>query len=264
MRVRTNGFDAFYESSGSGPSLVLIHGFPLDHTIWSPQVETLSKTFRVITPDLRGHGLSEATEGVYSMDLLARDVNALLDHLGVGNVVVGGLSMGGYVALSFFRQFGQRVHGLILVDTRAEADSAEAKVRREEQARNVLRNGMKELASQMIGKMFTEATGRREPALVERVRSMMELMSPVGVAAALRGMAERQDSSGLLGSVRVPTLIVVGEADSLTPVADSERLAVGIGGSELVVVPGAAHLTTLEKPREVTGAIRGFLGRIPR
>jgi pimeloyl-ACP methyl ester carboxylesterase len=215
-------------------------------------------------PDLRGHGLSEATKGVYLMDLLARDVKALLDHLGVGTIVLGGLSMGGYVAFAFYRLFRERVHGLILADTKAEADAPEAKLRREEQALSALRNGSGEIAGQLIGKMFTERTLKANLVLTERVRRMMENTSPVGVAGALRGVAERLDSTPLLPSIKVPTLVIVGEEDTITPVADARRVAGMIPGSELAVVQGAAHLSTLEKTEEVTGTIRRFLERIPK
>ncbi len=259
-----NDCDIFYESFGSGPALVLLHGFPLDRTIWRPQAEELSKKYLVVTPDLRGHGLSEATKGVYSMDLLARDVKGLLDHLKLGPIVLGGLSMGGYVAFAFYRLFKERVHGMILADTKAEADTPEARARREEQALSVLRNGSGEIAGQLIGRMFTEKTFRANPVLTEKVRRMMESTSPVGVAGALRGMAERPDSTPLLASIKVPTLVIVGEEDPITPVSDARRMEGMIPGSELVVVPGAAHLTSLEKPDEVTGAIRRFLERIPK
>ncbi len=258
-----NDCDIFYESFGSGPALVLVHGFPLDRTIWRPQAEELSKNYRVITPDLRGHGLSEATEGVYSMDLLASDVNGVLDKIGAGAIVLGGLSMGGYVALAFHRLFQERVRGLILADTRAEADTDEARARRQDQSLRVLRNGSGEVAGQMIGRMFTEKTRQANPVLADGVRRMMEATSPLGVVGALRGMAERADSTLLLASIKVPTLIIVGEEDSITPVADARRMASMIVGSELVVVPGAAHLSTLERPEEVTGAIRRFLARLP-
>ncbi len=256
--------DIFYESFGSGPALVLLHGFPLDRTIWRPQAEELSKKYRVITPDLRGHGLSGAPEGVYSMDLYARDLNAVLDSIGVRAIILGGLSMGGYVAFAFYRLFKERVHGLILVDTKADADTPEARARREEQALSVLRNGSGEIAGQLIGRMFTEKTLRVNPVLAERVRRMMESTSPVGIAGALRGMAERPDSTPLLPSIKVPTLVIAGEEDPITPVSDAWRMVGMIPGSELAVVPGAAHLTSLEKPDEVSGAIRRFLEGIPK
>ncbi len=198
------------------------------------------------------------------MDLYASDLKAVLDRIGVRAIVLGGLSMGGYVAFAFYRLFKERVHGLILVDTKAEADTPEARARREEQALSVLKNGSREIAGQLIGRMFTEKTLRANPVLTEKVRRMMENTSPVGIAGALRGMAERPDSTPLMASIKVPTLVIVGEEDSITPLGDARRMEALIPGSELVVVQGAAHLTSLEKPDEVSGAIRRFLERIPK
>src|SRR3989304_904463 len=262
MRVRLDAFEMFYSVSGAGPPVVLIHGFPLDHTMWQPQVDELSKDHVVITADLRGHGQSQATPGPYSMDLLADDVNMLLDHLGLGQVVLGGLSMGGYVAFAFFRKYQQRVRALILVDTRAEADTPEAKARREQQAQAVLKDGPGNLVNQMIVKMFTQKTILNDTTLVERVRKMMESTSSVGAVGALQGMAQRPDSTLLLESIRVPTLIIVGSEDSLTTVSDAQRMAGRIPGSELVIVPEAAHFTTLEKPRGGNAAVCRFLPRM--
>jgi pimeloyl-ACP methyl ester carboxylesterase len=171
--------------------------------------------------------------------------------------------MGGYVAFAFMRLFPQRVRGLILVDTRAEADTLEAKSKRERQAETVLRNGTKEVVDQMIVKMFTEETARENPKLVERVRTMMESTSPTGIAGALLGMAERPDSTVTLESIRVPTLILVGSQDSVTTVEDAKNMASRIPESQLVVVPEAGHLTTLERPVEVNLAIDRFLRTLP-
>ncbi len=196
------------------------------------------------------------------MELLAQDLKALLDHLGLERVVLGGHSMGGYVAFAFLKQFRDMVQGLILADTRAEADTAEARVRREEQALEALRDGTGPLADRLILTMLTPETRERNKALTSRVYEMMKSTNPIGVAGTLRGMAQRSDSTALLASIRVPTLILVGERDSTTPLGDAQRMASGIAGSELVIVQGAAHLTSLERPVEVNMAVRKFLGRV--
>ena len=170
--------------------------------------------------------------------------------------------MGGYVAFAFVKKYPHRVQALILADTRAEADTTEARSRREQQAQAALKDGPHELVNQMIVKMVTEKTFTNDPRLVERIRRMMESTSPAGIAGALRGMAQRADSTPLLRSIQVPTLIIVGGEDSLTTVADARKMADEIPNSDLVVVPEAAHLTTLEKPQEVNAAIRGFLQRV--
>ncbi len=264
MQARLRDVNMFYTTDGSGPSVVLVHGFPLDHTMWTPQIEYLSREYQIVTPDLRGHGRSETTAGPYTMELLGQDVNALLEHLKLESVVLGGFSMGGYAVLAFMRQFAHKVRGLILVDTRAVADTQEAQARREQQAQGVLKNGAAELANQMIGKMFTEGTLRENPLLVARVREVMESTTPVGIAETLRGMALRQDSTSLLESIRVPTLIIVGRQDSLTTVDDAQYMAGKIPNAQLEIVPDAAHLTTLERPQLVNLAIGKFLGKISK
>ncbi len=261
MRARLNNCEIFYTSQGSGPPIVLLHGFPLNHTIWAPQVEELSRDFQVLTPDLRGHGKSEATLGVYGMDLFAQDLKALLDHLRIERVILGGLSMGGYVAFAFLKQFGERVQALILADTKAEADTAEAQARREQQAQEALQNGAGPIADRLILTMLTPETREGNKALTGQVYEMMKLTDPVGVAGSLRGMAQRPDSTRLLSSLRIPTLILVGEKDSTTPLSDAQKMASVIGGSELVIVPQSAHLTSLENPKSVNVALRRFLER---
>lgn len=262
MQVRLNGIDMFYSAGGAGRPIVLIHGYPLDHTIWDPQIAHLSQDYFVLAPDLRGHGQSEATSGPYTMDLLAQDVNALIDHLQLEHVVLGGLSMGGYVTFAFMKQFPDRVRGLILADTRAEADTPEARSRREQQAQSVLTNGTREVLDQMTPKMLTEKTAQDKPKLVEKVRRMMESTNPTGIAGALLGMAQRPDSTPLLERITVPTLILVGSQDSITTVDHAKNMASRIPNSQLVIVHDAAHLTTLERPRQVNEAIGRFLRRV--
>jgi 3-oxoadipate enol-lactonase len=187
-----------------------------------------------------------------------------MDHLGIEQFVLMGLSMGGYVAFAFLREFGGMVRGLILSDTRAEADSDEARARREQQAVEVLRDGTKPMADRLITGMLTARTREENPLLTGQVYEMMRSQKPVGMAGALRGMASRPDSTEILDSIRVPTLIMVGEEDTVTPVADSRRMADRIVGSELVVIPGSAHLTSLERPDAVNSAVRAFLERLSR
>ncbi len=201
---------------------------------------------------------------MYSMKQLARDVKSLLDNLGIEQFVLMGLSMGGYVAFAFLREFGGMVQGLILSDTKAEADSDEAKARREQQAVEVLRDGTKPMADRLITGMLADRTRERDPVLTGQVYEMMRSQKPVGMAGALRGMASRPDSTEILDSIRVPTLIMVGEKDTVTPVADSRRMADRIVGSELVVIPGSAHLTSLERPDTVNSAVRTFLERVSK
>ena len=257
------GLEVMYDERGGGPSaVVLLHGFPFNHTMWRGQAEALGESYRVITPDLRGHGGTGLGEGaaLSSMEEMATDVAALLDELNVSErVVLGGLSMGGYVTLAFYRLFPQRVRALILADTRPQSDTEEARRGREETAQRALREGMQTVADAMLPKLLAPSTREEKPAVFERVQEMILSMRPEGAAAALRGMAARRDQTDLLQEIDVPTLIIVGSEDALTPPKDSETMHRAIRGSRLVVIEGAGHVSNLERPAEFNRALEDFL-----
>src|ERR1043166_8933138 len=234
-----------YTDTGLGSPVVLIHGYPFNRSLWSEQVIALSNSYRVIAPDLRGFGETEVTAGSATMNQMAQDVAELMDQLQIPRAVVGGLSMGGYVALAFYKQFRSRVRALILADTRAQADSEEAKQTRAQQAEKALTEGMAGIADIMLPKLLTPETVSKRPEIVKFVRDMMLQTKPEGAAAALRGMAEREDQTELLSKITVPTLILVGAEDAITPVADSEKMQNAIDDSRLVVLDHAGHVSNL-------------------
>ncbi|HEX7174716.1 MAG TPA: alpha/beta fold hydrolase [Pyrinomonadaceae bacterium] len=259
------GLEMTYNVRGGGAPVVLLHGFPFNHTMWRGQVEALSEGHRVITPDLRGHGGTGLVEGTTSssMEEMATDVAALLDELNVSErVVLGGLSMGGYVTLAFFRLFADRVRALVLADTRPQPDTEEARRAREETAQRALREGMQTVADAMLPKLLAPSTHEEKPEVIERVREMILATRPEGAAAALRGMAARRDQTDLLQEIVVPTLIIVGSEDSLTPPKDSEAMHHAIRGSRLVIIEGAGHVSNLERPTEFNRALEDFLNGI--
>jgi 3-oxoadipate enol-lactonase len=258
--ARVRGIKVAYEDEGRGTVVVLLHGFPFDRSMWREQARALSDTCRVIAPDLRGQGETPLGDGALTMGEMAEDVVALLDELNVGRAVLGGLSMGGYVAFEFYRRFPERVGALVLADTRPQADTDEARRTREENAQRVLREGMGPLTDSMLPKLLSDATRESRPDVVERVRAMMLGTEPEGAAAALRAMAVRRDQTELLASVDVPTLIVVGGEDSITPPSDAEAMAAEIEGARLVRLEGAAHLSNVERPDEFTRALADFVG----
>lgn len=243
-------------------TVLLIHGFPLDRTIWEPQAQVLGNQYRVITPDLRGFGQSQATPPPYSMDTYVDDLRALLDHLGVHRAVVGGLSMGGYVTFSFYRKHPDRVLGLILVDTKAGPDTPEGKQGRDDMADLARREGAQAVADRMLPKLYAPATYEHNPALIERTRHMMEAASVDGIVGALKAMRDRPDSTPLLSQIRVPSLVIVGQEDALTPVSEAQKMAEHMPGAHLEVIPGAGHLSSLEQPEAVTRTLRTFLSRL--
>jgi pimeloyl-ACP methyl ester carboxylesterase len=258
-KIRVRGIEMAYDVEGSGPPVVLLHGYPFNRSMWSEQVEALQPSHRVITPDLRGLGETEATREPATMSEMAEDVAALLDELRIDRVTLGGLSMGGYVALAFVRRFPLRVRALILADTRPQPDTEEGKRAREEQAQKVLEEGTTSIADLILKKALAPATLAERPEIVARVREMIATSKPEGVAAALRGMAVRSDQTQFLASIIAPTLVIVGSEDELTPPADAELMRREIRGSRLEIIQGAAHVSNLERPAEFNRALTEFL-----
>ncbi len=248
-----------YVERGAGTSVVLIHGFPLSHESWEPQVEALAAAgCRAIAPDLRGHGRSPVTGGVYSMALLAGDVLALLDRLGVERAIFAGHSMGGYVSFAVLRLGPDRVAGLALISTRAAPDSPEARAARLADAEAVLERGPADLAGRMIGRFFAEGFAERQPEAVASVRRVILETPREAIAGALRGMAGRPDSSPLLPSLSVPALVVTGDADRLIPPAESRAMAAAIPGAHLEVMAGVGHMPQVEQPAGLSGLLVEF------
>jgi pimeloyl-ACP methyl ester carboxylesterase len=258
-KIRVRGIEMAYEVEGSGPPLVLLHGYPFNRSMWREQVEALQGGFRVITPDLRGMGETEGADEPATMNEMAQDLAALLDELKIARVILGGLSMGGYVSLAFARRFPLRVRSLILADTRPQPDTDEARRAREEQAQKVLAEGMGSITDLILKKALAPETLAERPEIVARVREMITATRPEGAAAALRGMAARSDQTDFLASILAPTLIIVGSRDQLTPPADAELMRREIRGSRLEVIEGAAHVSNLERPAEFNRALTEFL-----
>lgn len=261
MNTRTiNGVKLAYVDRGQGPVLLLVHGFPLDHTMWNGQIDPLGRHCRVIAPDLRGFGGSEAPEGPATMAGMADDLAGLLEALGIDEpVVVCGLSMGGYVAMEFYRRHAARLKGLVLCDTRATADTPEAADGRRETAQRVLRDGPGFLAETMLPKLLSETTLANHPRVAKALRQTILDGSPEGIAAAARGMAERSDSRELLPRITCPTLVLVGAEDAISPPAEMRSMAEAIPGGRLVVIPDAGHISPAENPAAFNAVVLEFL-----
>jgi YbgC/YbaW family acyl-CoA thioester hydrolase len=263
QRLAVNGVSLAVEVRGDGPAILFIHGYPLDHTIWTHQVAAMEGWCR-IAPDLRGMGQSDAPDLGYSMETYAADLAQLLDLLGAREAVLVGLSMGGYVALEFVRRWRDRVRALVLVDTRAEADTPEARLTRDATAATAREQGAEAIAEAMLPKVLGASTLAGAPATVERVRAMMASSPVAGIVGALAAMRDRPDSTPLLAELDgLPTLVIVGDEDELTPPAQSRAMAEAIPGASLVVVRSAGHLTPLERPAETTHALLAFLAGLP-
>ncbi len=261
MKARIDGGFVEYEVHGEGPTLVLLHAFPLGRFMWDPQWEALARGRRLLRFDARGFGGSDLVPGPLTMDRIADDAAALLDRIGAERAVVGGCSMGGYAAFAFARRHRERLAGLVLQDTRAGADSEEARGNRLRLAERVLAEGAVAAADAFLPRLLGETTQRERPELASQLREKILGARPESVAAALRGLAERPDSRDTLASIRVPTLVLVGEEDLLTPQAEAEAIARGIAGARLALVPRAGHLASLENPAAVNEALDAFLPR---
>ena len=258
-----DGFQMSYEDSADRVPVLWIHGYPLNNMLWDYQVDGLADVARQVSPDLRGHGASEATEPPCSVAQYANDCVRLLDHLGLsGPVVVGGLSMGGYVALELWRSHPDRVAGLILAATRPGADSAEGRTRRDKAAGLAIAKGVAAIAEGMLPKLLAPETYEAEPDLVEFVHDMMLDTSEDGVVGALAAMRDRPDSTALLPTITVPTLVIHGEADQLIPVAEAKAMQAAVRGRTGDHPGGRAHFPAWSSPKFSTRRGQGVSGTV--
>ena len=259
MRLSNDDAEIFYTVMGDGPPVVLLHPFPANHKVWLPAAELLAGRYRLILPDLRGHGASTPGAGPATMQKHATDLLRLADACGVGKAVFAGVSIGGYVLFEFWRRHRERVSGLILCDTRAGSDTEEGRANRLKAADDVEKQGPVPFVDSMIPKLLGDTTRTSRPDLVERARKMMMEMSAAGIAAVQRGMAARPDSVADLKTINVPTLGMVGAEDTLTPLSEAESMQRQIAGSRLHVIPRAGHYAVFEQHEAAGKAIRGFL-----
>jgi 3-oxoadipate enol-lactonase len=262
-RLTVNGVSLAVEVRGDGPAVLLIHGYPLDRSIWTHAMAELDG-FRRIALDLRGMGRSDAPDLGYSIETYAGDLAALLDTLGIEETVLCGLSMGGYIAFEFLRRWRHRVRGLVLMDTRAEADTPDGMRARDAAAVSAREHGTAAMADELLPRMLSPATLTGSPEVVDRVRAMLAAAPVAGMVGALGAMRDRPDSTELLATLAgLPTLVLVGEHDALTPPSQVRGLAGAIPGARLVVVPGAGHLPPIERPAVTTQVLLEFLRSIP-
>ncbi|MFQ5709935.1 MAG: alpha/beta fold hydrolase [bacterium] len=259
MQAKINGIELAFDLQGSGVPVLLLHAFPLNRSMWQAQANALSRQFRVITPDFRGFGDSERSDEPYTMELLADDICALLKHLSVDQIILGGLSMGGYVAFAFYLKYPEMVQRLILADTRAEADTEDGKANRRAVAELARKRGAAVIAELMTPKLLGATTRQEKPEVVKRVKEMIAACAPTAIANAQIGMSLRPDSTSTLKAITCPTLILVGEEDLLTTVEMAKNMHSKIKDSVLQVVPKAGHLSNLEQPESFNAHLVDFL-----
>jgi pimeloyl-ACP methyl ester carboxylesterase len=257
--LRSGDAEIFYEVRGNGLPVVLLHPFPSDHEFWHPVAAALDSRYRLVLPDLRGHGESEIGEGPAFIQKHANDIVRVLDAEDIGQAAFVGCSIGGYILFEFWRRDRPRMTALALCDTRPQADNAEARANRLKAADAVLEQGTEPFIEAMIPKLLGRTTVSTRPDLVAGARAMMRKMSAEAISQVQRGMAERPDSVADLKTINVPTLIVIGEEDVLSTVADGELMRQSIACSQLKVIPKAGHYAAWEQPEAVGTVLRQFL-----
>jgi len=256
-RVTVDGAELAVEVRGEGAPVLFVHGFPFDRAMWRHQLAGMSRWKR-IAPDLRGMGESSAGAEEYSMGRYADDLVAVLDAVGVGQAVVCGLSMGGYIVFELLRRYPERVRAAVLCDTRPQADTPEARRNRDELAALATERGTDAVGERTVPGLLAPATVADQPEVLTQCRDMARRCSVGGVVGALRAMRERPDSTPLLGAIRIPTLIVVGAEDRVTPPAVADAMAKAIPGARYAVIPGAGHVSPLEQPLATSRALTDF------
>jgi len=255
--LRTTDAQLFYEVAGSGPPVVLLHPFPLNHNFWSPAASHLSTRYRLLMPDLRAHGSSELGDGPATMPKLAADLAALCREERVTKAFFVGVSIGGYLLFEFWRRSREHVAALVLANTRAGAETSESRAARLAIADKVLREGTAGFIEEMLPRLISPATNDTRPDILDAARRMMQAMSPEDVAGVQQGMAERPDSIPTLKTIDVPALIIAGEDDSV-PRAEAELMREQVRGSQLHVIARAGHYAALEQPDEFGRLLRSF------
>ena len=261
--LRSDDAEIFYEIQGNGPAVVLLHPFPAHHEFWLPVIPALESRYRLILPDLRGHGESEIGQGPAFMPKHAADIVRIMDAVGIGKAAFIVCSIGGYIIFEFLRRNRARVSALALCDTRPQPDTAEARGNRLKSADSVLEQGTEPFLQGTISKLLGPTTFRSRPDLVEGALRMMRKMSPEDISLVLRGMAERPDSVPDLKLINLPTLIVMGEEDALATAGDGELMRQNIPGSRLKMIPKAGHYSPWERPEAVAPLLRQFLDFVP-
>jgi pimeloyl-ACP methyl ester carboxylesterase len=264
LKAQLNGSTIYYTEMGDPSSLpvIFLHGFPFDHKMWKKQLEVVGRNYRAIAFDIRGHGESEVGDGQYLIEGHVEDLMALLELLRLQRPVIVGLSMGGYIALRALEKYPDRFSAAVLCDTRSEADTNEGKLKRFAGATLVKTKGSAAFAEGFMGSLFAPESQRAVRDEKEAIRKTMEATSPLSIAGTLIALSARMDTTSSLSSIKIPTLIMVGEFDQLTPPAASEAMHERISGSELFIVPGAAHMSNLENPEFFNEKLLQFLKKV--
>jgi 3-oxoadipate enol-lactonase len=259
QRIKSGDAEIVYWTLGDGSPVVLLHPFPVNHEFWLPVAEVLATRYRIVLPDLRGHGESGVGDGPATMEKHAADIAHVMDDANVGRAPLVGVSIGGYALFEFWRKHRGRAAALGLFNTKAPADGPEARAARLQAANDVVERGTEPFFDSMVPKLMAKTTREMRPDLVDGALRMMRKMSPEDVAQVQRGMAARPDSIETLKTINIPTLLVTGDEDQMTGVNEAELMRQHIPGSQLRVIPKAGHYSPWEQPQDAASILRQFL-----
>jgi pimeloyl-ACP methyl ester carboxylesterase len=262
QHIKSDDAEIIYWSLGDGPPVILLHPFPVNHEFWLPAAEVLATKYRVVLPDLRGHGDSGVGEGPATMEKHAADIARVMDDAEVGRAPLVGVSIGGYALFEFWRKHRGRVAALGLCNTKAQADGPEARADRSRAANDVLERGTEPFFESMIQRVMAKNTREMRPDLIDGALRMMRQMSPEDVAQVQRGMAARPDSVETLKTINVPTLLITGDEDAMTGVKEAGLMHQHISGSQMRVIPKAGHYSPWEQPEAAARLLRQFLDEL--
>jgi len=252
------GIQLHYDDRGEGSPIIFVHGHPFDHTMWKYQVPRFSPEHRLIMPDLRGYGRTDVTPGKVMLDEMALDIRHLMEALHIDSAVLCGLSMGGQIVLDFYRLFPEKVKALVIVDSDARGETPETHKQRLQKADTIIATGMRQHTDDTIHQYIAPAS-MNNPPVYAHLYEMMSSTAAEGAAAAHRGRADRRDHLSFLPTIRIPTLIVVGEEDYFTPLPIAKLMSDRIPGAELAVIPAAGHLPNMEAPETFNETLYAFL-----
>ena len=262
MLIKSDDATIFYTTMGSGPDLVLLHPSPCNHTFWLPIASQLALTYRVVLPDLRGHGQSSPGEGPATMEKHAEDLVRICKELKIEKAIFAGVSIGGYVLMEFWKRYREMVRAFILADTRGAADTDDVRSGRQRTVEDVQRHGPQPYLDSMLEPLLGETTRRNRPDIVQAARATMQDSTVEGITAVQQGMAERPDYVTLLPTINVPTLLVFGSEDTVTPVSVGRFMQQNIPQSILRILVNAGHLALMEKPEDALRVIGSFLDQL--
>lgn len=262
MKETINNLSVFIEGDSKHKSIIFLHGFPYNHTMWKAQIDEFNQQYFCVTYDIRGLGESPVADGQYTMESFVDDLESIMTELKLDKPILCGLSMGGYISFRAVERVENKFSAVIFCDTRSEADNNEGKLKRAAAIKRINTEGVSPFAKEFITNCFGEDYKQNNKEEFEKQIAKSSAFDPIGVKGSLIAMLGRNDTTEYLSKIKIPALIICGEFDSLTPPAVMKPLAEKISGSEFVVIKNSGHMCPIENPKAVNEAIEKFLDRL--